>query len=169
MGTETMQKVMLEDLVITRIIDAPIKKVWEAWTVPDKVMCWWGPKDYTSPKATIDLREGGKYYFVMRAPKEQGGMDSYTIGTYTKIVPMKRLEFIQSFADKNGNRINPQLAGMPPEVPEEIQSKVFFKSIHEGKLTELSVVEYNWPVSQMYVYSIAGWHQSIDKLSKCVK
>jgi len=164
-----MQKMVLEDLVITRIVDAPVKKVWEAWTVPDKVMCWWGPKDYTSPKVIIDLREGGKYFFVMRAPKEQGGMDSYTIGTYSKIVPLKSLEFTQSFANKDGHQIKPQLAGMPQEVPEEIQSKVFFKSIHEGELTELSVVEYCWPVSQMFVYSFAGWHQSIDKLSKCLK
>jgi uncharacterized protein YndB with AHSA1/START domain len=169
MATETMQKVIITDLVIKRIIDAPVKKVWEAWTVPEKVMCWWGPQDYSSPLARVDLRKGGKFFFVMHAPKEQGGEDSYTVGTYSKIVPMKSLEFTQSFADKDGNVINPQMAGMPADVPAEIQSKVIFKSIHEGKLTALSVMEYCWPVGQLYVYSIAGWHQSIDKLSKCVK
>lgn len=169
MDTQEMQKVMIADLVINRIVDAPVKRVWEAWTNPERIMCWWGPQDYTSPLARVDLRVGGKFFFVMRAPKAQGGMDSFTVGTYTKIVPLKSLEFTQSFADKEGNVINPQQAGMPAEVPSEIQSKVMFKAIHGGELTDLSVVEYCWPVSQMYVYSIAGWHQSIDKLSRCVK
>lgn len=164
-----MQKVIMEDMVITRIIDTPVKKVWEAWTVPEKVKCWWGPKDYTSPFAKVDLREGGKFLFVMRAPKEQGGRDSYTIGTYSKIVPLKSLEFVQSFADKDGNVIPPQQAGMPADVPMEFRSRVTFKGIHNDELTELSVIEYGWPVGQMYVYSMAGWHQSIDKLSLCVK
>ena len=69
-----------EDLVVTRIIDAPIELVWKAWTDPEHVMKWWGPKYYTCPFCQIDLREGGKYIFGMRAPQEQGGQDSYTAG-----------------------------------------------------------------------------------------
>jgi uncharacterized protein YndB with AHSA1/START domain len=169
MATETIQKVIMEDMVVTRIIDAPVKKVWEAWTKPEIIRCWWGPKDYTSPLAKVDLRIGGKFLFCMCAPKEQGGLDSYTVGTYSKIIPYKILEFMQSFADKEGNVITPAQAGLPADVPAEIRSLVTFKGIHNDQLTELTVVEYAWPVGQMYVYSMAGWHQTIDKLSKCVK
>jgi uncharacterized protein YndB with AHSA1/START domain len=119
--------------------------------------------------AKVDLRVGGNFFFCMRAPKEQGGLDSYTIGTYSKIVLMKSLEFIQSFADKEGNIITPAQAGLPADVPAEMRSLVTFKGLHDDNLTELTVVEYGWPVGQMYVYSMAGWHQSIDKLIKCVK
>jgi uncharacterized protein YndB with AHSA1/START domain len=169
MATETIQKVIMEDMVVTRIIDAPVKKVWEAWTNPELIKCWWGPKDYTSPLATVDLKAGGKFLFCMRAPREQGGADSYTLGIYSKIVPFKSLEFVQSFADKEGNSITPAQAGLPADVPVEMRSLVTFKRIHNDQLTELAVVEYAWPVGQMYVYSMAGWHQSIDKLSKCLK
>ncbi len=36
-------------------------------------------------------------------------------------------------------------------------------------MTELTVTEYAWPVSQMMVYSIAGLHQTIDKLIESLK
>ncbi len=152
-----------EDLVITRIIDAPIELVWKAWTDPKHVTRWWGPKYYTSPNCKIDLREGGKYVFCMRAPQDQGGRDSYTAGVYKKIVPMERLEFTQSLADKDGNPIDPAQAGMPPDFPKEIRTQVLFRA--KGKMTELVITEYDWPVSQMSVYSYAGMQQSIDKLA----
>jgi uncharacterized protein YndB with AHSA1/START domain len=154
----------MADLVVTRIIDAPIDMVWKAWTDPQLVMRWWGPKDYTSPTCKVDLREGGRYVFCMRAPKEQGGQDSYTAGVYKKIVPMERLEFTQGLADKDGNRVDPAQVGMPPDFPEEIRTVVIFKA--KGNMTELTITEYDWPVGQMYVYSLAGMHQSIDKLSE---
>ncbi len=153
-----------EDLVVTRIIDAPVELVWKAWTVPEHVMRWWGPKYYTSPSCKIDLREGGKYIFCMRAPKDQGGQDMYTAGVYKKIVPMERLEFTQSLADKDGNPIDPIKAGMPPDFPKEIRTVLVFKA--KGNMTELTITEYDWTVGTMYVYSLAGLHQSIDKLAE---
>jgi uncharacterized protein YndB with AHSA1/START domain len=149
-------------IVVKRIIDAPIERVWQAWTDPQAVMRWWGPQSYTSPSCEIDLRIGGKFVFCMKAPPEQGGQDSYVSGVYSQIVPMERLEFTQSLADKDGNEIDPVQLGMPPDFPKKIRMVVVFKTRRD--MTELTVTEYDWPPSQMYVYSIAGMHQSIDKL-----
>ena len=157
-----------EDLVVTRIIDAPIELVWKAWTDPDHVMKWWGPKYYTSPSCKIDLREGGKYVFCMRAPQEQGGQDSYTAGIFKKILPMELLEFTQGMSDQDGNPIDPAQAGMPPDFPRAIRTVVTFRRFRDD-MTELTVTEYAWPVSQMMVYSIAGLHQTIDKLIESLK
>jgi uncharacterized protein YndB with AHSA1/START domain len=159
--TETLN-VQKEDLVVRRIIDAPVELVWKAWTDTEHVKRWWGPKDYTSPVCKIDLRVGGKFVFCMRAPKEQGGQDSYTAGVYKVIVSMKRLEFTQGLSDRDGNRIDPALVGMPPDFPAEIRTVIEFRAI--GDMTELIITEYDWPVSQMMVYSYAGMHQSLDKL-----
>lgn len=161
--TDTTKNIVREDLVVKRIIDAPLELVWKAWTEPDHVMKWWGPKHYTSPSAKIDLREGGKYIFSMRAPADQGGQESYTAGVYKKIIPMEYLEFTQSLSDKDGNPIDPAQIGMPADFPEEIRTAVSFKQIRED-MTELTITEYAWPVSQMMVYSLAGLHQTIDKL-----
>ncbi|HEX9332374.1 MAG TPA: SRPBCC domain-containing protein [Anaerolineales bacterium] len=156
-----------EDLVVTRIIDAPLELVWKAWTEPEHIMRWWGPKHYTSPSCKIDLREGGKYIFCMRAPKDHGGQDMYTAGVYKKIVPMQYLEFTQGLSDKDGNPIDPIQVGMPPDFPEEIRTTIVFEA--KGNMTELTITEYDWPMSQMSVYSYAGLHQSMDKLSESLK
>ncbi len=156
-----------EDLVVTRIIDAPLELVWKAWTEPEHIMRWWGPKHYTSPSCKVDLREGGKYIFCMRAPKDHGGQDMYTAGVYKKIVPMKYLEFTQGLSDKDGNPIDPIQVGMPPDFPEEIRTTIVFEA--KGNMTELTITEYDWPMSQMSVYSYAGLHQSMDKLSESLK
>ncbi len=155
-----------EQLVVTRIFDAPLELVWKAWTEPEQVMRWWGPKDYTSPSCKIDLRVGGKYIFAMQAPEYQGGQISYTSGVYQRIVPMQLLEFTQGLSDQDGNRIDPSQAGMPPDFPKELQAVVTFKA--RGDMTEITITEDGWTPSQMYVYALAGTQQEMDKLSAYV-
>jgi len=150
-------------LVVTRIIDAPVEKVWRAWTDPEQVKQWWGPEFYTAPYARIDLREGGQYVFAMRAPAEFGGGDSFTAGVYSKIVPLERLEFTQGLADADGKRMDPAQAGMPPDFPPELHTVITFKA--RGQMTELIITEESWTMGQMYVYSYAGTQQMIDKLA----
>jgi uncharacterized protein YndB with AHSA1/START domain len=152
-----------QDLVITRIIDAPVEKVWKAWTDCEQVKRWWGPKDYTSEKCQLDLRVGGNFIFAMRAPAEQGGGESYTAGVYKNIEVGKLLEFSQYLSDQDGNKIDPAQIGMPADFPKEMTTVVNFKA--KGELTELKIRVSGWTEGQMYVYALAGWHQSIDKLA----
>jgi hypothetical protein len=164
---DSNQPVKREDLVVKRIIDAPLEMVWKAWTEPQHVMRWWGPKYYTSPSCEIDLREGGKYVFAMQAPQEQGvgeanasvasqrqgGQVHYSSGVYQK-----------SLSDKDGNPVDPASIGMPPDFPQGMLIAIEFRA--KGEFTELTITEYDWPVGDMYVYSLAGMHQSIDKLAE---
>jgi len=83
---------------------------------------------------------------------------------FKAITPMERLEFTTSLSDKDGNKIDPALLGMPPDFPREMRTVVVFKA--KGELTELTITEYDWPVGQMMVYSYAGMHQSLDKLGE---
>jgi len=152
-----------KDIVITRIFDAPVETVWKAWTEPEQVMRWWGPKFYTSPYCNIDFRVGGNYVFGMRAPKEHGGGDMYVAGIYKKIIPMEFMEFGQGLSDKEGNKIDPTTIGMPADFPEEIRTTLVFKAI--GDKTELIITEYDWKPGQMRDYSEIGLSQSLDKLA----
>jgi uncharacterized protein YndB with AHSA1/START domain len=164
---DTNENVEKRDLVITRIFDAPIERVWQAWTDPEHVMRWWGPTGFTSPLCKIDFHEGGKFLFCMRAPKEfQGGQDYYTAGVYKKIVPLKLIEFSQGLADKDGNRIDPTTMGMPADFPKEIPSALAFKRV--GDKTELTVTEYGWTVGQMRDMSELGMNQCLDKLAEAL-
>ncbi len=156
-----------EDLVVTRIIDAPVDVVWKAWTEPEHVRHWWGPKDYTSPSCKIDLRVGGKFIFAMQAPAEQGGQVSYTSGVYQRIEPMKMLEFTQGLSDADGNPIDPAQIGMPADFPKRLHTTVAFRA--RGDMTEVTITETGWVPSQMFVFALAGTQQQTDKLSAYVQ
>ena len=154
------------DLVVTRIFAAPVDLVWKAWTNPEYVMRWWGPDHFTSPSAKIDFREGGTSLVCMRAPEDFGGQDMYSTWVYQKIVPLKRIEFIQNLADKDGNQIDPVEIGMPPEFPRDIRTVVTFKDLGNGK-TEMTVTEYNMPAADTELGKNAelGLNQSLDKMA----
>lgn len=151
-----------EDIVIRRIIDAPVDLVWEAWSTPKHVAQWWGPKHYTSPSCKIDFRVGGKYVFSMQAPPDQGAAITYSAGTYEKIVPKSRLEFTQYISDSEGNPVEPTDIGMPADFPKRMHIAITFEPRHD--LTKLVVTIRGWTSVQMFVYTLAGWHQQIDKL-----
>jgi uncharacterized protein YndB with AHSA1/START domain len=161
------QSAKKQDIVVIRFFDAPVELVWKAWTDPELVMLWWGPTNYTSPLCKIDFREGGKYLFCMRAPKEQGGQDYYNTGVYTKIIPLERLEFTQSLCDKDGNLIDPVEIGMPSDFPRTVNFEIDF--IEKDAQTKLTIKEYNWTLGQMYDYAVAGMNQSLDKLAKSIE
>lgn len=55
-------------LKIVREFDAPRELVWRAFTDPYHLSRWWGPKGFTSPICTIDLKPGGRWSHVMQAP-----------------------------------------------------------------------------------------------------
>ncbi|WP_374027683.1 SRPBCC domain-containing protein [Bdellovibrio bacteriovorus] len=56
------------EIKITRIYDAPVKTVWEAWTDPDQVAKWWGPRGFTLTTHSKDLRPGGSWVYTMHGP-----------------------------------------------------------------------------------------------------
>jgi uncharacterized protein YndB with AHSA1/START domain len=149
------------DIIITRILNAPVETLWNLWTDPAAVTQWWGPQDYTSPSAQIDLREGGAYLFAMQAPAEQGGLVSYTAGTYAKIAPMERLEFTQNLSDEAGVPLPDE--ALPDGFSQNIYTIVEFRDVNG--LTELTITEKGWTRSLMAVFSYAGMHQSLDKVA----
>ena len=59
-------KSQLRELVIMREFNAPRELVWRAFTEPEQIKKWWGPKAFTAPVVKIDLRVGGEYLFCMR-------------------------------------------------------------------------------------------------------
>ena len=76
------------DLVLTRLIPAPRRALWRAWTEPELVKRWFAPKPYTTPVVELDLRPGGSNLIVMRSPD---GQDLPNRGVYLEVVPDTRL------------------------------------------------------------------------------
>lgn len=62
----------IKEVTFERTYDAPIEKVWQAWTDPDILKRWWGPDDVSIPECEVDLRVGGRIYIVMEAGEAMG-------------------------------------------------------------------------------------------------
>ena len=56
------------EIKITRIYDAPLEAVWDAWTDPEQVAQWWGPRGFTLTTHSKDLRPGGTWRYTMHGP-----------------------------------------------------------------------------------------------------
>ncbi|MGB7157310.1 MAG: SRPBCC domain-containing protein [Tepidisphaeraceae bacterium] len=93
-------------LVITRTFDAPRALVFKAWTHPERLARWWGPKDFTLPYCEVEFAVGGGYRFCMRAPD---GADHWVWGTYQEIDEPQRLAFTWHREDAEGNLTNESL------------------------------------------------------------
>ncbi|HZD42279.1 MAG TPA: SRPBCC domain-containing protein [Terriglobales bacterium] len=154
-----------QEIVITRIFDAPRELVWEAWTDPELFKRWWGPKDFTTPNSTIDLHEGGKYLYAMRDPE---GKDYRGTGVYREIVKPERLVMTDNFADDQGNIVPASHYGMPGEWPDELLVTVTFEEAEDNK-TKLTLRHVGIPMGEMSEQAKAGWNESFDKLAESLK
>lgn len=56
------------EIKITRVYDAPIAAVWDAWTDPVQTAQWWGPRGFTITTHSKDLRPGGHWHYTMHGP-----------------------------------------------------------------------------------------------------
>ena len=156
---------MAEEVRITRIFDAPRELVWKAWTQPERIMRWWGPKTFTTPVAKIDLRTGGEYLNCMRAPD---GKDYWSRGVFREIKRPERLVMTDSFADERGNPVPPSYYGMGDDSPLELLVTVTFEE-QDGK-TRLTLRHSGIEsFSETDVENMEqGWSESFDKLAEAL-
>jgi uncharacterized protein YndB with AHSA1/START domain len=85
-----------QDVVVTRVFDAPRELVFEAMSKPEHVKRWWGLLDerYSVPVCEIDFRVGGRWRYVGRGP--MGDIEFY--GEYREIEAPERVVFTEIFA-----------------------------------------------------------------------
>ena len=102
-NTLTVTLLSDRDLVMTRVFDAPRELVFSAWTEPQHVSNWFGPRGWTMPTCQIDRRPGGAWRFVLRGPD---GAEMGMSGVYQEITPPERLVSTESFDDYPGESLN---------------------------------------------------------------
>lgn len=105
---------------LTRIYDAPVKAVWDAWTDPQQVAQWWGPRGFTITHHGKDLRPGGFWKYTMHGPD---GVDYPNYTVYHEVEQYSRLVY-----DHGGTEDRPPL----------FRVTATFKEIAKGK-TELKM------------------------------
>lgn len=150
-----------QELVITRVFDAPRSLVFKAWTDQERVARWWGPKNFTTPFCKIDLRPGGAFHYCMRSPE---GRDYWGKGIYREIIEPERIVFIDIFSDEFGNTVPPAKYGMVPEWPAETLVTVTLEE-QNGK-TKLTLRTGVPEEVAERAGARQGWTESLNKLAK---
>lgn len=84
------------EIVMTRVFNAPRALVFDAWTRPEHLVHWFGPRGYTMPVCEVDLRPGGVWRFIMRGPD---GAEMGMKGVYREIAAPERLVNTETFDD----------------------------------------------------------------------
>jgi uncharacterized protein YndB with AHSA1/START domain len=84
------------EIVMTRIVSAPRRLVFEAFTKPELLKRWLlGPEGWSMPVCEVDLRVGGRYRYVWR--QEASGTEMGMGGVFQEIVPPERLVSTEEF------------------------------------------------------------------------
>ena len=145
-STEPAERV----LVIERIFDAPRSLVFKAWTEPEHMVQWFGPRGFTSTILRSELRPGGAYRIHMRGPE---GDDHWMQGVFREIVEPELLVMASNWADSEGN----------PTRPETIMTLTFQE--HEGK-TKLTLRQAVFESVTARDAHRGGWSSSLDRLAE---
>lgn len=158
MSTEnlTTEETENEELEITRLIDAPVEKVYNAWTKAKQIAVWWGPKDFTNPVCEINLMPAGEIKINMKGPD---GVTYPMAGIFLEIVEPEKLVFTTT-AFQNDDLVW-QL---------EVFNTVSFEN--ESGKTKLTfyarIVKATEAVAASVEGMEKGWNECLDKLTAFV-
>ncbi len=153
-----MNEAYKHDLTITRLLDAPIEHVWQAWTDPAELQKWWGPRGVTNPTCEWDAQPGGKINVVMLAGSDLGelaGQEWPMTGEFHEVVSHQKLVYTAvAIVD-----------GKP--VLETLDTVTFEDQGGKTKLTLHVAVTKTTPEAEGPLAGMEmGWNQSIDKLTE---
>jgi len=84
------EKSRSNEIRISRVYDAPVQAVWDAWTDPKQVAQWWGPRGFSITTHSKDLRPGGVWHYTMHGPD---GVDYPNKTLYLEVEPGRRLVY----------------------------------------------------------------------------
>ena len=78
------------ELLLSRMLNAPVKLVWEVWTNPEHIKNWWVPNGFTNTIYKMEVNEGGEWNFTMHGPD---GTDYKNKSVFKEIVKHKKIVY----------------------------------------------------------------------------
>jgi len=101
-GTLKISTPTEREIVMTRVFDAPRHLVFDAFSKPELLKRWFGPRGWSLVVCEVDFRVGGSWRFVLRGPD---GAEMGMRGVYREIVPPERTVHSESYDDYPGESI----------------------------------------------------------------
>ncbi|CAM3841946.1 SRPBCC domain-containing protein [Mesobacillus zeae] len=153
-------------LVMERIFNAPRSLVFKAFSEPEQLADWWGPKGWQTENLKFKFQPEGIWHYCMRCTDEnQGefyGQESWGKAVYHEIIVPEKIVFTDTFADKEGNAVD----GMP-----EILVTMNFAE-HEGKTNLITRSQFTSPETLQQVMNmgvVQGFASQFECLDDLLK
>jgi uncharacterized protein YndB with AHSA1/START domain len=152
-GTGTAEDTSTREIVITRVFDAPPELVWEAWTDPQQVARWWGPRGFTTTIHEMDVRPGGVWRQTMHGPD---GNDYPCKFTFLEVLKPERIVYSMIGGKKGDPRVECQATWIFEKQGDKtkLTLRMLFASAEER---DMNVKQYN---------AIEGGQQTLSRLDE---
>ena len=149
-GVTTIATPTDREVVITRVVNAPRRLVFAAWTEPRHLQRWLiGPDGWSMPVCEIDLRPGGRWRYVYRKPS---GTEMTLTGSVLEVLPPERLVTTESWG---------------PEWPETVNTVVLTESGGHTTITlTITYVSREARDAAVGTGAMDGMNQSFDRLDE---
>src|SRR6476620_2713808 len=149
------------DIIITREFAAPRQLVWDAWTKPEQIEKWFGPKGFNTRVDELDFRVGGRSVYVMIGPD---GKEYPAAGVYKEIVPIAKIVSAAAGFDEDFVAEHPEM-----DLPKEAMSLTsLFDEVEKG--TKLTLITSHATVEERKKHEamgvVEGGSSSFDKLAE---
>ncbi len=145
-----------KQLIITRVFDASIERVWQAWSEPQQIEKWLGPEGFSTRVEAHDFTEGGHWRYVLIGPD---GAEYPSVGIYKEIIPHKKIVSTDEFGEDYE----------PPEssdLPQGMVTTTLFED--QGGKTKLTILISHPTVEDRIKHEemgvISGWNSTLDNL-----
>ena len=149
---KAQQQTGRQEVLLTRVFDAPRSLVFKAWTDPAQMAQWWGPQGFTNPMCRLDARPGGSIRIDMRGPD---GRVYPMSGTFQKILAPAKLVFTAVAEDAGGQPIL-----------ESLTTVTFTEAGGQTTVTvQASAIGFTSDAPGMLAGMHAGWSQSLERLA----
>jgi uncharacterized protein YndB with AHSA1/START domain len=123
------------ELVFTRLYDAPRELVYEAWTKPEHIERWWGPNGFATFIYQMEVKPGGEWKLVMRAPDGKAYNNRLV---FVEVAPNEKLVYKQA-PDENSEQASFEVTvTFAPRGPSqtEVTMRMLFASAEERERVE---------------------------------
>jgi uncharacterized protein YndB with AHSA1/START domain len=143
------------ELHLKRVFAAPRQLVFDAWTKPEMVAEWWGPKGFVTVVQKWEAKNGGEIMVYMNGYGASHPMG----GKFIEVQPPYRFHFTAAALDADGKPMF------------ENWNSVFFEEVEGGTMVTLDVhVMTQTEVAPQYLKGMtAGWTSSLEKLKDLVE
>ena len=102
-NTEITKDLANRKLHVVRHFNAPLNKVWKAWTESELLDKWWAPRPWQAQTKLMDFKVGGTWLYCMAGPQ---GEKHWSRVDFNTVDPQKSFTTAHAFCDEDGNLTN---------------------------------------------------------------